>query len=252
MLLEDAVSSLRSKAAFAFTTSIPTSSSQSTMATAIHPSGPIALPDDTKRDAQYYTPTEETFPTKNNPFSDQHSIGPPPVFKSDGENSMYTYENGHSHHAANAFITSTSPSIRSQSIVAADVQYPAQPPVYYDPETEGVQAAAERLAQALEVEAGRQTDRRPREALMRKARKVRKKAGKMKAKMDRKSGGDKSIVKNVGVGLLMFVTVPLWATGAAMEATGTILKATGMVLKGAGHGFKKMHTATMEKLDVKL
>ncbi|KAF5311343.1 hypothetical protein D9611_012624 [Ephemerocybe angulata] len=252
MLLEDAVSSFRSKAALAFATSLPTSaSSQSTMATAVRPSGPIALPDDTKVDAQY-TSTEQPFPTNNNPFSDKHSMGLPPVFKSDGESSMYTYENAHSHHTANAYITSTSPSIRSQSIVAADVQYPAQPPVYYDPETEGVQAAAERLAQALEVEAGRQTDRRAREALMRKARKVRKKAGKMKAKMDRKSGGDRSVVKNVGVGLLMFVTVPLWATGAAMEATGTILKATGMVLKGAGHGFKKMHTATMEKLDVKL
>ncbi|KAF6752297.1 hypothetical protein DFP72DRAFT_1047348 [Ephemerocybe angulata] len=180
-------------------------------------------------------------------------LRPPPTFQSEADSSIYTYDNDHSHHTANAYIASANPSVRSQSNIHVDTVYDSQPPVYYDPETENVQAASERLARALEAEAAQESNQRAKEKLLSKARRIRKKAGKtVEEKEDSEARRDKSIAKTVGVGLLMFVTVPMWTLGAVMDATGTVLKASAMALKGAGSGFKKIHTVTMDKLDTKV
>ncbi|KAF5311364.1 hypothetical protein D9611_012626 [Ephemerocybe angulata] len=233
LFLEDAV----------HTTSSPTASDMHTVAT----SGPISLPAETQSAFEASIPVQEPLPAIN-PFSDLHSSAAAPATLGTEDDSMY--EHAHSHHSASAHIISGPPSVHSRSqSIGFDIKSPENPP---QARVGSVQDAIEHLTQALEAEAERQTDRCAKGRLQRKARKLRKKAAAIAVKGGSENRQDMSAIKNMGYGLLMFVTVPLWATGVALEATGMLLNASGMVVNGAGNGFKKMHTATADKLNIKV
>ncbi|KAJ3542880.1 hypothetical protein NMY22_g3334 [Coprinellus aureogranulatus] len=192
--------------------------------TFINPStGAIALPFDDKKGG-------------SNPFSD------PP--KEEVDNASMTV-NGHSHHFATAHLTGATTTSAS-----------TQPAPAYDPTIEEVHIAAERLAQALEEAASRQTNNRAKRTLLKRARKVRQKVGSVDSNLgssefcsDEEVKG-KNMFKMVGGGFLLLFTTPVYLSGAVIEGTGLMLKASGMVLKGTGKGLKKLHTFTVDKLDL--
>jgi hypothetical protein len=188
--------------------------------------GAIVLPSDDKKDV-------------NNPFAD------PFHHKDDIDKSSMTV--AHSHHFSTVHLTGA-------TITSAA----PRPAPEYDPTIEEVPFAAERLALALEDAASRQPEGRAKRALLKRARKVREKIGSLDT--DSRSGapcseGDvkgKKVAKIVGGGLLLLCTTPVYLSGAIIEGTGLMLKASGMVLKGTGKGLKKLHTMTVEKLDLKI
>ena len=111
---------------------------------------------------------------------------------------------------------------------------------------------------ALEDAASRQPDGRAKRDLLKRARKVRQKIGSLDTDSTRGSSCSdedvkgKKVAKIVGGGLLLMCTTPVYLSGAIIEGTGLVLKASGMVLKGTGKGLKKLHTMTVEKLDLKI
>lgn len=195
--------------------------------TFVNPStGAIALPSDDKKDG-------------TNPFSDPF----PP--KEEADNASTT-AHGHSHHFATAHLTG-----------ATVTSTNTQPAPAYDPAIEEVHTAAERLALALEEAANRQTDNRAKRALLKRARKVRQKVGSVDVHVGTTDSCAEEVkgmkvFKMVGGGFLLLITTPVYLSGAIIEGTGLMLKASGMVLKGTGKGLKRLHTITVDKLNLQI
>lgn len=128
----------------------------------------------------------------------------------------------------------------------------------YNPEAEEVQAAGERLAQALEAAAAKETSTRARNKLLRKARKVRRKhTAEVVSDQSSDDGkaafrGPAGAVKAVGCGLVLLCTTPVYLAGTIVEGTGVMLKASGMIVRGIGMGMKKTHLVVVDKLKIQL
>ena len=184
----------------------------------------------------------------HNPFAD-HSSLPPPPFQLEGEDKApkekdETPVNAHSHHFATAYLTQGQ--ARQHSV---PVQRQANATVQIQGTEDEVRTAADNLARALEAAAEQQTDKSAKRHLLRKAKKIRKNANAIvEGRGKEKSGG--MVAKNAAGGFLLLITVPIYLTGAMFEGTGWMLKATGMMFKGAGYGLKKVHSKTVEKMDL--